>query len=88
MKGCDDWLNSYFEIKNNKNPDQDDVVLYSSSEIPEAQRAEYERGVAKLRLGISEYLQDLERYVDEKIKLETKKWSVLIEFHFNRTKYP
>ncbi len=73
MKGCDDWLNSYFEIKNNKNPDQDDVVLYSSSEIPEAQRAEYERGVAKLRLGISEYLQDLERYVDEKIKLETKK---------------
>lgn len=73
MKGCDDWLNSYFEIKNNKNPDQEEVVLYSSSEISEAQRAEYERGVAKLRLGINEYLQDLERFVDEKIKVETKK---------------
>lgn len=69
MKGCDDWLNSYFEMKNNKNPDQEEVVLYSSSEIPEAQRAEYERGVAKLRLGINEYLQDLERFVDEKIKV-------------------
>jgi hypothetical protein len=47
--------------------------LYSSSEIPESQRAEYERGVAKLRLGINEYLQDLERFVDEKVKIETTK---------------
>jgi hypothetical protein len=73
VKGCDEWLNNYFEIKNNKNPDQDEIVLYSSSELPEAQRAEYERNVAKMRLGINEYLQDLERLVDEKIKLETKK---------------
>ena len=73
MKGCDEWLNNYFEIKNNKNPDQEEIVLYSSSELPESQRPDYERNVAKLRLGINQYLQDLERLVDEKIKLETKK---------------
>lgn len=49
------------------------MALVSSSEIPEAQRAEYERGVAKLRLSINNYIDELESIVDTKIAAETKK---------------
>lgn len=48
-------------------------MLYSSTEVPEAQRPEYERGVANMRLSINQYLQELEKFVDDKIAKETKK---------------
>lgn len=38
MKACDDWLNSFYELKSSKNPDSEEMALMSSSEIPEAQR--------------------------------------------------
>jgi hypothetical protein len=56
MKECDEWLNKFYELKTQKNPDPEEMALVSSSEVPEAQRAEYERGVAKLRLSINGYL--------------------------------
>jgi len=59
LKSCDQWLDSYFELKAKKNPDEQEIVLLSSSEVEEAQRAEYERGVARMRLSISDYISEL-----------------------------
>lgn len=59
IKECDDWLDKFYELKTQKNPDPDEMVLMSSTEIPEAQRVEYERGVAKLRLSINDYVSEL-----------------------------
>lgn len=73
MKDCDDWLNRFYEIKSQKNPDPEEMALLSSSDIPEAQRSEYERGVAKLRLSIGDYLQELEGYLDRKVGEELKR---------------
>ncbi len=73
LKQCDEWLNSYYDIKTKKNPDQEEVILLSSSEIPEAQRADYERGVARMRLSINDYLQELDAFVEEKIQRESRK---------------
>jgi len=43
------------------------MALISSSEIPEAQRPEYERGVAKMRLSINGYLEELEGMIDVEV---------------------
>ena len=71
MQECDGWLEKYFKLKNDRNPDQEEVVLYSSAEVPEKDRAEYQRGVAKLRLSLKEYLGELQQYVDDKIAMES-----------------
>lgn len=39
------------------------MALLASNEVPEEQRAEYQKGVAKLRLSISGYISELEGYV-------------------------
>lgn len=33
MKECDDWLNKFYELKAQKNPDPEEMVLVSSTEI-------------------------------------------------------
>ena len=73
MKDCDDWLNKFYEMKSQKNPDPEEIALSSSSSIPEPQRPDYERGVAKLRLSINDYLGELEAYLDLKLSHELKK---------------
>lgn len=64
LKDCDDWLNKFYEIKAQKNPDPEEMVLVSSAEVPEPQRPEYERGVAKLRMSLKTYLEELQGLVD------------------------
>jgi hypothetical protein len=32
------------------------MILFSSSEVPEAQRTEYEKGVAQMRLAVNSYV--------------------------------
>ena len=34
MKECDDWLNSFYQMKTEKNPDPEEIILFSSSEVP------------------------------------------------------
>jgi hypothetical protein len=41
MTSCDEWLKSFFDLKAKKNPDQMELVLTSSAEVPETQREEY-----------------------------------------------
>ena len=59
VQECDQWLDGYFELKSKKNPDPDEMVLFSSTEVPPAQRTEYEKGVAQMRLAVSSYVHEL-----------------------------
>lgn len=70
---CDQWLDRFFELKSKKNPDPEEIILFSSSELPEAQRTEYEKGVAQMRMAVSSYTEELEGFINDKIRAERKK---------------
>ena len=67
LSDCDGWLDRFFKLKSEKNPDPEEVVLFSSAEVPEKDRVEYQRGVAKLRLSLKDYTAELGQFVDDKI---------------------
>lgn len=73
MKECNEWFDKFYELKAQKNPDPEEMVLVSSTEIEESKRSEYERSVAKMRLSINSYLEELETYLDSRIAKETQK---------------
>ena len=54
-------------MKTQKNPDSGEAILFSSSDVPEDKRAEYEREVSKLRLGVNRYVEDLSHFIDAKV---------------------
>jgi len=50
LEECDSWLDRFYKVKQERNPDQEGTILLSSDSVPVEERMEYEKTCAKAKM--------------------------------------
>jgi hypothetical protein len=65
IQECDNWLDRFYKVKQERNPDKEGTILLSSDSVPPTEeRMEYEKICAQVKLEVKNYVSMLDNMLN------------------------